>query len=107
MKQVALTFLIQNLSSRQELEELGKVFVELDTNGNGTLSRQELYAGYKRIFGDSFSLEEVDELFKKADSDESGQIDYSEWATVTYSHWNLASTQKLEEAFKIFDVDGN
>lgn len=86
-----MTFLIQNLSSRSELEELNKVFVELDANGNGTISKEELYNGYKKIFGDAFSPEEVDELFKKADTDESGAIDYSEWATVTYSHWNLAS----------------
>lgn len=107
LKQAAVTFLIQNLSSRSELEELNKVFIELDTNGNGTLSKEELYNGYKRIFGDAFSPEEVDELFKKADTDESGQIDYSEWATVTYSHWNLASGLKLEEAFAMFDKDGN
>ena len=63
--------------------------------------------GYKKIFGDAFSAEEVDELFDKADSDDSGQIDYSEWATVTYSHWNLASGSKLDMAFALFDKDGN
>jgi len=66
-----------------------------------------MYKGYKKVFGDAFSPEEADELFRKADTDESGAIDYSEWATVTYSHWNLVSSQKLEEAFNVFDKDGD
>jgi calcium-dependent protein kinase len=91
MKQVAATFLIQNLSNRSELEQLNKVFVEMDSNSNGTLERKEIMAGYQKIYGNAFSMEEVDQLFKKADSDESGHLEYSEWVTVTYSHWNLQS----------------
>ena len=42
-----------------------------------------------------------------ADSDNSGEINYSEWLLTAIDREKLLSTQKLEGAFKMFDKDSS
>ncbi len=44
---------------------------------------------------------------KMADSDKSGEINYSEWIMTATDRSKLLSTEKLEAAFKMFDKDGS
>lgn len=44
---------------------------------------------------------------KIADSDGSGEIDYSEWVVATMDKKKLLSNEKLEAAFNLFDKDGS
>lgn len=44
---------------------------------------------------------------KIADSDGSGEIDYSEWIVATMDKKKLLSNEKLEAAFNLFDKDGS
>ena len=64
------------MANKEEINNLGKAFRALDTNNDGKLSKQELLAGYSRIFADT-AEDEVDKLFKRVDADGSGEIDYS------------------------------
>ncbi len=50
--------------------------------------------------------EEVDRILKIADSDGSGEIDYSEWVVATTDKHKLLTTEKLQVAFNMFDKDG-
>ena len=52
------------------------------------------------------SDEEVDDMFKKVDVDDSGAIDYSEFVVASMNEKNLLSNNKLQTAFKMFDKDG-
>jgi len=52
--------------------ELQQVFADLDTSGDGTLSRQELIAGYRKHFGADFDEHRVDNLITMADSSGDG-----------------------------------
>lgn len=52
-----------------------KAFNDLDVDKNGKISKEELVKGYSRIKG--FSSQDIDEVFRKYDSDGSGMIDYS------------------------------
>jgi calcium-dependent protein kinase len=62
-------------------------FKAFDKNGNGTISREELYEGYKEIYGKQMTedelVKEVDNIMEKLDIDKSGQVDYTEWAVGT------------------------
>jgi calcium-dependent protein kinase len=51
--------------------------------------------------------EEVDRIMKIADSDGSGEIDYSEWVVATMDKRKLLTNEKLEAAFNLFDKDGS
>ena len=45
-------------------------------------------------------------MFAKVDSDNSGEIEYSEFVVATLNEKNLLSGNKLQTAFKMFDKDG-
>ena len=77
----------------------------MDTNSDGKLNRQELITGYRQILGD-MAEEEVDRILKLADSDGSGEIDYSEWVIATIDKRKLLTDEKLQVAFSMFDRDG-
>ena len=79
----------------------------MDSNGDGTLTREEIKAGYNEHFGQNMSDEEIERIFKSVDSDLSGEIDYTEFVAATMNQRNLVSQQRLESAFKAFDKDGN
>ena len=50
---------------------------------------------------------EVDKIMKIADTDGSGEIDYSEFVVATINKKKLLSNEKLETAFNLFDKDGS
>ena len=106
LKQATYAFIASQLLSKNEKEEIDKVFRAMDTNGDGKLSKEEIKNGYAEYFGKSLSDEEIDILFDKVDADGSGAIDYSEFVVATMNEKNLLSNNKLQSAFKMFDKDG-
>lgn len=94
MQQAAITFIVSQLASREEMSELQKAFKALDKNSDGKLSREELIEGYRKTFGD-LAEEEVDKILKAADTDGSGEIDYSEWIVATTDKKRLLTNEKL------------
>mgnify|MGYP000923872823 FL=1 len=48
-----MTFIVTQISSQQEKEELQKIFQELDEDGNGILSKEELIKGKRDAFGET------------------------------------------------------
>lgn len=67
----------------------------MDLNGDGKLSKEEIKQGYGEYFGRNLTDEEIDEMFKKVDTDNSGEIDYSEFVVATMDEKNLLSNNKL------------
>lgn len=106
LKQATFAFIASQLLSKQERENIDKVFRAMDTNGDGKLDKAEIKAGYAEFFGKTISDEEVDEMFAKVDVDDSGAIDYSEFVVASMNEKNLLSNNKLQSAFKMFDKDG-
>ena len=50
--------------------------------------------------------DEVDRIMRIADTDGSGEIDYSEWIVATTDKKKLLTDDKLRVAFSVFDKDG-
>lgn len=105
MQQAAIHFIVSQLTSKEEIAELQKAFKALDLNSDGKLSRDELIEGYRVTLGD-MAEEEVDRIMKAADTDGSGEIDYSEWIVATTDKRKLLTDDKLKVAFNMFDRDG-
>ena len=74
---VVINFIQNYLSTPKELDRLKKQFESLDTNKDGVLSFEELYDGYKKIYGDFDARKIVEDIFISIDLDGSGHIEYS------------------------------
>eukprot|EP00928_Gymnodinium_smaydae_P013439 TRINITY_DN148_c0_g1_i1.p2 TRINITY_DN148_c0_g1~~TRINITY_DN148_c0_g1_i1.p2 ORF type:complete len:574 (-),score=143.06 TRINITY_DN148_c0_g1_i1:68-1789(-) len=89
----------------RSLKDVHRVFVELDTNGDGVLELQEVKAGFERIFGaDSDQVRDIESIFNKIDLDGSGQIDYTEFCAAGLSEHLTLQENVLWTAFRSFDV---
>ncbi len=52
----------------------------MDKNGDGMVSKEELYQAYKKIYGDKVKAQYVVEaLFANMDANDSGKVDFSEF----------------------------
>ncbi len=69
-------------------------------------TKEEIKNGYGTYFGREISDEEVDDMFSKVDTDNSGEIDYSEFVIATMSEKQILHENKIQTAFKMFDKDG-
>ena len=106
LKQATYAFIASQLLSKQEKEQIDKIFRAMDTNGDGKLQKDEIKNGYAEFFGRNLSDEEIDEMFAKVDTDNSGEIEYSEFVVATLNEKSILSNNKLQTAFKMFDKDG-
>eukprot|EP00358_Blepharisma_japonicum_P004666 CAMPEP_0202947822 /NCGR_PEP_ID=MMETSP1395-20130829/12324_1 /ASSEMBLY_ACC=CAM_ASM_000871 /TAXON_ID=5961 /ORGANISM="Blepharisma japonicum, Strain Stock R1072" /LENGTH=412 /DNA_ID=CAMNT_0049649377 /DNA_START=164 /DNA_END=1402 /DNA_ORIENTATION=- len=109
LEKATFSFIASQLSTRNEKEEMLEVFKSLDSDNSGTLSRSELIEGYQKLFGDTTEDVEadVDRIMQQVDTNQSGEIDYSEFIAATIQKSQLLSRERLEAAFKAFDLDGN
>ena len=107
MKQATFAFIASQLMSKNERDGLAKVFKAFDKNGDGKLSMEEVKEGYLEHYGKIMSDEEVENMFKAVDTDNSGFIDYSEFVVAAMNENQLTTNEKLAAAFKMFDKDGS
>lgn len=105
-EQATISFIINQLISKDERNELQKQFQEWDVNGDGVLSKEEIVEGYKKTYG-TVDLDEIDNMIKSVDLDGNGVIDYNEFLNCTMNRDKIMSKANLEYAFKTFDKDGS
>ena len=84
-----------------------KVFIELDTNNDGKLSREELLEGYQKHMTVMEAENEVEKIMNLVDTDQSGFIDFTEFITATMDRKKVLSKERIEAAFRTFDKDGS
>jgi len=82
-----------------------ELFKEIDKNGDGQLSKDELLEGYEKIFGTTVTAKEIDDIFDTLDKNKSGFLDYSEFVMAVVNKENMLSKDRLEKTFNIFDKD--
>lgn len=88
------------------LKDLRDLFLQLDVNGDGQLSIEEITNGLEKG-GLGISKDELRKVLEQIDVDGSGSIDYTEFLAAT-----LDTKQYLQEdvcwaAFQVFDRDGS
>ena len=81
--------------------------MKLDTNGDGTLSLEEVKLGYREQMGKMISNYELEELFKSSDLNLDGALDYHEFASTACNREKLCSKENLRKAFDAFDKDNS
>ena len=81
--------------SKGEKENFAKIFKALDKNGDGKLSKEEIFEGYEQFFGKHLEKADVDKMFDSVDIDKSGYIDYSEFVIASMNEKTLLTNEKL------------
>ncbi|CAD8052575.1 unnamed protein product [Paramecium primaurelia] len=108
LKQALMSYMITQMSTQKELQDLQEEFQRLDENNDGFLSKEELLKGYLQIQTDHKLVEdEVERILQIIDINQSGQIDFSEFCMAAMNQEKLLSVQRVEQAFKIFDQNGD
>ena len=86
-----------------------KCFKELDLNGDGVLSREELAIGLSKYL--DLSIKEATTIakgiFRKVDTNNSGFIDYSEFVVSAGKMELIVTEENLELAFDCLDENKN
>ena len=56
---------------------------------------------------DGIKMENIEELFKSIDTDNSGNIEYTEFISASIEKNVYLNKEKLKDAFKLFDADNS
>ena len=59
LEQATVSFIVAQLISKEERNELLSQFQTWDRNGDGVLSKEEIYDGYKQLYGEIKAMEEA------------------------------------------------
>jgi calcium-dependent protein kinase len=103
LKKAALTYLASRTSDDDVSEEM-QIFLKLDKNKDGYITLKELKEGMK----DLDNIDELTEILKGVDVDNNGAINYTEFIAATLDQNLIVNqTNKIKDAFKIFDIDGD
>ena len=109
-----MMYIVSQFMTNEEREKLNLIFSALDSNGDGTLTQEELIEGYTKLYGDkSRAIAEVNCLMGTADVDGNGVIDYTgmliknanllEFLVAAANKTKLVSKANVKQAFDIFD----
>ena len=90
-------------ASPQDIKELKDLFKALDVNGDGTLTLHEIQKGLKGMVNG----EQIANLMASADTDKSGEINYTEFIAATIDANVFMRDDYLKSAFNMFDKDGS
>ena len=104
LQQAAIQYIVNNLATTEELDELQRAFNTLDISKTGKITREELFQGFQAFTDEA--RDEVDAIFKEVDLDGNGTIEFSEWIVASIDKNSLITDEKLKMAFALFDTDG-
>lgn len=104
LQQAALAFIANHLQSQEDTNKLKDAFQKFDKNGDGVLERDELLEGYMNLGKTKAqAIKIVDKIMKEIDINGNGTVDYSEFLMANLNQADAVSSEKLKEAFKLFD----
>lgn len=74
-----MMFIVNFLTSNQERERVRKIFRQIDTNGDGMISREEMRKAFEKSDNRDImkDIAKFNALFDSIDKDKSGFVDYS------------------------------
>ena len=104
--QAVLAFLSHNYADKTHIDKLKKIFLSIDLNFDGKISKEELSYAY-HINKMSLTKEQIENIIKSIDFDNNGYIEYEEFIRAAIPKEHLFTEANLKTAFDLFDLDGN
>lgn len=107
LSEAILYFVVNQVTSKEDKEDLMNTFMALDTDNDGKLTRDDLIKAYVKMGEDPTAVEKtIDEILSNIDKSEKGYIDYTEYLTASMSKRRLFNEERLTAAFNLFDEKG-
>mmetsp|Transcript_22048 Transcript_22048/g.21744 ORF Transcript_22048/g.21744 Transcript_22048/m.21744 type:complete len:153 (-) Transcript_22048:39-497(-) len=100
-------YIASQVASAEEISKLKEVFISIDTNGDGRISKDELRDKYLSIMKESGTESEVEKIMNEVDTDKNGFIDYNEFLKAALDKRLMNSRENLAAAFNVFDKDNS
>ena len=105
LQQVVLAFLVHNIPQLKSMKGIYKVFLTYDENSDGKITKKEMTNVFEKVLHLKNFRKEIDEIFKKLDSDNNGFIEYEEFVRASIDKEILVTDEILKFAFNFFDKD--
>ena len=108
-KKFVLTYMATRLKEK-EISELEKLFLELDTNKDGTISVDEIRKCFIKLNQEQnlkISNKEIQDIFNSIDVNNSKKIEYTEFISSMLEESAYCKEEKLIEIFRLLDKDGS
>merc|ERR1712008_98120 len=105
LKKAALHVIAQNLDE-SKIKGLREVFTQLDSNGDGLLTLNEMKEGLSKA-GLKDIPDDIKQIMESVDADGSGVIDYTEFLAATLDKKQFMTEDICWQAFKQFDRNGD
>ena len=109
LRLAVLAYLVHNNMQIEQVHDAIKLFNRIDTNGDGFISKEELYNGLKEFLelpGKELK-KNVEIIFNNLDTNHNGYIEYEEFIRAAVDKDYFLSTNFLKFAFDYFDRDEN
>jgi calcium-dependent protein kinase len=107
LRNAVKTFIATQILTMEQTKNLKKLFDEIDDNGSGTITKEELLQAYKKMMTIEQAEVQVERIFKAGDVDGSGTIGYTEFIQVAMEKDKMFTRENIKQAFEVFDKDGN
>ncbi len=108
LSQAIMTYIVSNISYKNVTSDILNLFKEIDLNGDGKITYEELFFAYKKMFAfkDNGTIEkEIQAILVEVDSNNSGAIDYTEFLVACIDKEKMLSQKMVILAFKQFDLN--
>jgi len=104
LKKVALSVIAQQLTE-EEIGQMRKVFESIDTDGNGTISVEELHNALSSLEDLPPIEQEVVRMMQGIDLDNNLQLDYENFVAATMARNVFIRDENIRKAFEYFDKE--
>ena len=105
-----IALLVHNSIQLNQAHDAVKLFNLIDKNGDGRITREELFNGlqpYKKDLSDEELKNQVDTIFINIDTDHNNYIEYEEFVRAAIDKDHFLSVNFIQFSFNYFDKDHN
>jgi calcium-dependent protein kinase len=106
IKDAVHTFILSKIVDQSLFKNEMNMFKALDKDKDGSISKNELHAlMVKNGINEEEATMNCDLIFERADADQSGALDYTEFLRVAVSKAKYLTRENIVKAFELFDHD--
>ena len=106
-KKFSIQYLIHNFPQTTDVKNAAKLFYRIDSDGDGKITKDELYKGFNEILMNKINKKDFEQIFQNLDINNSGYIDYEEFVAAAVNKNLFMRENILYMAFKFFDKDNS